>query len=93
MTKFLPVSHVDGHDIFVGLELGSRISIINVNLKMGAQIFRGGINISRDKQSRSTTKNRFTSFSADYTGFVVSVGFSLGTKDAKGSNVLRVFHL
>lgn len=93
MTKFLPLSHMDGHDIFIGIELGSRISIFNMNLKMGAQIFKGGFNVLREKQSGSTVKDLFASFSTEYTGFVVSIGFTLGAKDAKGSNVLRVFHL
>lgn len=89
--KIISLSHVDGHDIFAGLEITSRFPVFNLNIKAGAQIFMGHYNIWRDRQSSSNTKERWSVFPSNYTGFVVSVGFTLGTKDSKGNNLLRLW--
>lgn len=90
-SKIVSLSHVHGHDIFAGIELTTRFQVFNLNLKMGAQIFSGEYLIQREKKSSSNTQNLITAFPAQYAGFVISAGISLGTKDNRGNNLLRVW--
>lgn len=85
-------SHLSGTDIFVGAEVCSRLHSINFNLKCGVQIFKGEANYYRKGQSGSGNNDSdWYHKSIDRSQFVVSVGFTLGGKDSKGNNYLRVF--
>ncbi len=81
---------MSGHDLFVGAEVSTRIPIANVNIKAGMQMYPGlTANIPNSKE---TANKDYYSQALDVpASFVVSVGFSLGSKDAKGNNILRVF--
>ena len=92
--NFLPFSYVSGHDIFVGLEMSSRFPFFNVNLKTGLQMYKAlEANLYAQGLSQSReVKDNFVKQSMDYPYmFVMSVGFSLGGRDSKGNNILRVF--
>lgn len=92
MVTFLPLSHMSGHDIFVGVELSSFLPIFNVNVKVGLQNFIGNRNFyAPSATDRSVSKESFVIQPYNTTAFVVSVGFSLGGWDAKGKNLIRVF--
>lgn len=101
LKNFLGFSHVVGHDLFVGAEVSSCIPVFNLKLKAGVQIYPGGLTANFYKGSNSS--NGSDSMSSRYVSlpmqgvppaqFVVSLGFTLGGKDAKGENIWRVFHL
>ena len=85
-------THISGADIFVGAEVCSRLHSININLKCGIQVFKGEANYYVKGQSNSGSKDYdWYHKNIDRSQFVVSVGFSLGGKDSKGNNYLRVF--
>lgn len=89
-------SHVVGHDIFIGAELSSRIPILNVSLRAGIQMYKGlTANIYDSSLSTSTdlSKNYIIMpvSGIPESMFVISASFSLGGKDSKGNNILRVF--
>ncbi len=84
LTKVLTFSHASGHEGFVGLELSTRIPVFNASLRLGWEIFRGEHNIYQKGNSFHTT-------SMSTNQFVMSVAASLGGKDSKGVNVLRIW--
>lgn len=98
LVKLLPMTHMSGHDIFVGGELSSRIPIFNGYIRAGLQAFYGQANICRPTgvvKSSSSVVERYIiePYVIPYNNaqFVVSVGIKLGTRDSKGLNILRVF--
>lgn len=100
VSSFLPLSHMSGHDIFIGAELSSRIPIFNANLRMGFQSFYGQANICRPAGGSSfsfdNARYRFigpVNYEVPFNNaeFVVSIGFTLGGKDSKGNSILRIF--
>lgn len=93
VKSFLPLSHFDGHEMFFGLEASSRIPVFNANLRMGFSILKGNTNIYREPNSNRDikTKNRFVTNKLNATTFTIAIGFTLGTRDSKGQNILRVF--
>ena len=100
VSSFIPMTHMSGHDIFLGAEISSRIPIFNANIRFGLQSFYGQANICRptaqNSSSGGNTKTRFGDpvsyvVPLNQAEFVVTIGFTLGTKDSKGNSVLRVF--
>jgi hypothetical protein len=95
LTKFLPFSHIGGQEIFIGVEVTSRINCFNVNFKLGKEIYKGNYNIyMNNKQTAapdSGQDKKFVSNAFELNGFVFKAGFSLGRKKIKGNNMLRVF--
>ena len=89
-------SHVVGHDIFIGAELSSRIPILNVSIRAGVQMYKGlTANIFDSSLSTSTDLSKsyiiMPVSGIPESMFVISASFSLGGKDSKGNNILRVF--
>ena len=88
---------MSGHNVFLGLELNSRIPVINAHIKAGVEAFMGQANIARPgKISTATVDYHYVDVpyktqSIDDLQFVVSVGFTLGGKEARGQNILRIF--
>lgn len=80
-------THLAGADIFVGAELSSRIPILNASLKLGMQMFKGNAEFAYDKDNSKGVYEK----KIDTAQFVVTLGFSLGDRDSKGNNILRVF--
>ncbi|MBR4772770.1 MAG: PEGA domain-containing protein [Bacteroidales bacterium] len=101
VSSFIPMTHMSGHDIFLGAEISSRIPIFNANIRFGLQSFYGQANICRPTATATSstggnTKSRFGDPVAyvvplSQAEFVVTIGFTLGTKDSKGNSILRVF--
>ncbi len=96
ITKYIPSHHVSGHDIFVGLELSSRLSVFNMNIKVGSKMLS---NISynfytKTSQNLSSGDETYSKYyykvPANLEQFVVSIGFTLGQNRAYGNNMLRV---
>ncbi len=89
-------SHIAGHDIFIGAELSSRIPVLNVSLRAGVQMYKGlTANIYDSSMSTSSDLSK-KYITMPVSGipesmFVVSVAVSLGGKDSKGNNIIRVF--
>ena len=88
--KILTLPFMSGHDLFVGAEVSTRIPIANVNIKAGMQMYPG-LTANIPNSNDSTTKEYYSQALNVPASFVISVGFSLGSKDAKGNNILRVF--
>ena len=91
--SFLTFSHVSGHDLFVGAEISSRTPVLNINLRMGMQMYpnmkahlycKPGNGIGSSEGYETINMNLPTAL-------VVSVGFSLGSMKSKGNNILRIF--
>ena len=103
VSSFIPLTHMSGHDIFLGAEISSRLPIFNANIRFGLQSFYGQANICRPTAASNATtsqlgdaKKRFGDPVAyvvpiSQAEFVVTIGFTLGSKDSKGNSILRVF--
>ena len=100
VSSFIPMTHMSGQDIFLGAEISSRIPIFNANIRFGLQSFYGQANICRPTANTTASggnaKSRFGDpvsyvVPLSQAEFVVTIGFTLGTKDSKGNSVLRVF--
>ena len=90
LTDFLPMSHVNGQEMFFGIELSSRISYLNVNMKLGKEIYKGNYNFYvNDRGNKSADK--FYSEKFDFSGMVFTLGFTLGDHVSNGNNMLRVW--
>ena len=85
----LNVNYINCKDIFFGVEIGSRIPVIDARLKVGYRIMEGSMNF----YGASEAKNQYLSVPFDFSGFSASIGISLGDRDAKGAETLRVFFL
>ncbi|MBR5723880.1 MAG: BACON domain-containing protein [Bacteroidales bacterium] len=92
--KIIPISYMSGHDVFIGAEVSTRFPIMNVNLKAGMQMYpnlQANIYSSDYKAASGEQANFFVQDVPVPSMFVVTIGFSLGSKDSKGNNILRVF--
>ena len=97
----IALSHMSGHDFFLGLELNSRIPVINAHLQAGVEGFVGQANIMRPGELPAAFKNNKSDFryatvpfgiqGLNDLQFVVSLGFTLGGNGSRGQNVLRIF--
>lgn len=96
------ISHMSGHDFFVGLELNSRIPVINAHLQAGLEGFVGQANIVRPGDLPDAFRDNKTAFryataetpkiqGFNDLQFVVSLGFTLGGNGSRGQNILRIF--
>lgn len=83
------VNHVSGHEVFVGLEISSRISAFNFNLKIGQESFKGNYNFSYEKKF-----DKYAYHVVPFTlgQFGIKAGFTLGQKPSKGNNMIRLWH-
>ena len=91
VTKMLPLNHVDGSEMFFGIEVSSRISCLNANIKLGKEIYNGNYNFRVDKKE-DDTKSKFSSQGFDFNGVVLSIGFTLGRHISRGNNMLRAWY-
>lgn len=102
MDSKLSFTHMSGHDAFLGVEFNSRIPVFNVHVKAGIEGFFGQANIRRPGNLPKTGGNQekteyryvtipYTVNSLDDLQFVVSVGFTLGSSQCRGQNILRIF--
>lgn len=82
-------TYVDMTDIFFGLEFHSRIPVLNASFKVGYRSMKGNANIFQEEGR----EKGYMSTPFDNSGIMASVGFTLGGKDSKGANILRVFYL
>ncbi len=96
VTKFSTFNHVSGQDIFV--ELASRISAFNVNIKIGSKVLSDiSYNIYKKSNQQvainigSDYSNYYHTVPAQLEQFVVSIGFTLGQGRGYGNNILRLF--
>ncbi len=85
-------SHMEGHDVFIGGEINSRIKVINAHVKAGMQGYWGKANICRPGEIKNETPDtRFVSVPYKNVQFVVTLGFTLGVGGTRGQNILRIF--
>lgn len=81
--------HITGHEGFLGLELSSRISVFNLNIKIGQEIFKGDyvFHYYKDKTRRGFIKTPF-----EVNNLCMKLGFTLGNKPSKGNNMIRLWY-
>jgi hypothetical protein len=97
LTSFMPMSHIDGSQMFFGIEISSRISCFNVNLKLGQEIYNGNYNflVNEDEQTMTSptgsSADKFYKKPFELSNFVCKIGFTLGEKRSKGNNMLRLW--
>ena len=97
MDSRFAYSHMSGHEAFLGLELNTRIPVANVHVKAGMEGFFGQANIRRPGSLKSDrTEYRYVTIpytvnSINDLQFVVAVGFTIGSNQSRGQNVLRIF--
>ena len=87
--KSINFNYVDLTDIFIGLELHSRLPVFNASFRLGYRSLSGHANIY-NKESRPAG---FDVFPFSSSGVIASMNFSLGGKNSKGANTIRVFYL
>lgn len=85
MLEGMKFPYVNMTDIFLGLEFNTRFPVLNASFRVGYRSMKGNANIFGTKQ--------YDSYPFDNSGIMASVAFSLGGKDSKGANILRVFYL
>ena len=94
LTKVIPYSHVSGQDIFCGIELSSRISVLNANIKIGQQkLIDGKYNFLVTPSSEFSFANhsgKYNIVAFNQSQFIISIGFTLGQSPARGNNMIRV---
>lgn len=90
LPDVIPFSHITGTEKFYGVEIGTRISHLNVNLKIGKEIFNGDYNYCLPKVS-TETKNTYIAMPVAMNNIVISIGFTLGQKVAHSNNMLRLW--
>ena len=81
--------YIDMTDIFLGLEVHSRLPVLNARFKVGYRMMKGNANI----YTGDGRKSSYQSHPFDNSGIMASIGFSLGGRDSKGAHILRVFYL
>ncbi|MBR4809107.1 MAG: PEGA domain-containing protein [Bacteroidales bacterium] len=97
LSKIFSFSHMSGHEVFLGAEINSRLPIFNGHLKIGMEGLFGQANIyytGQIPETETTFKKEqfyYTEALEQPIRFVVGLGFTIGGKEAKGQNMLRVF--
>ena len=96
LSKIFSFSHMSGHDVFVGAEVNSRLPIFNGHLKVGMEGFFGQANLLHPGKAPEGVTVRSEQFYveekvANPIRFVVGLGITIGGREAKGQNILRVF--
>ena len=71
-------------DYFYGLEISSRISYFNANVKIGQQMFNGDINIWDNANEEYSDK-----INVNVHDFIISVGITISGKVFRSNNMLR----
>ena len=90
--------HFEGHDLFAGLEMGTRFKGLNFYLRAGLQYLNGNrvyyySTYSKPQADGTGGGNviRHTDFMPlEQTAFVINVGIDIGGRGAKGQNILRL---
>ena len=92
LKQIVGFSHITGHDVFVGVEVASRIRYINVGLKAGWQMYPDlTANLYNNvNNSKNDVKDNYIECPMNVPNmFVVGVELSLG---GKGKSIWRVFY-
>ena len=83
------VNHVSGTETFVGLELTSRISAFNLNVKIGNENFNGDYKFTYEKALYSYSYYKVP-FKLDNLG--IKIGITLGQKVSRSNNMIRLWN-
>lgn len=94
LIKYIPFNHVSGQQMFFGIEISSRISVLNANIKIGKQILTGGkynfLVVPSEDFSLEDHTDKYNVVETKMSQFIVSVGFTLGDKVSRSNNMLRI---
>ena len=84
-------THFSGHDLFVGLEAGSRIKVLNASIRMGIQYLNGSRNYYLFQFNDTDTKAHYESYDVNRLSFVIGCNICLGTGSSRGYNIWRLY--
>ncbi|MDR1682827.1 MAG: PEGA domain-containing protein [Candidatus Symbiothrix sp.] len=94
LIEEIPFSYIDGHEMFLGVELSTRISYFNVNIKIGQERVKGHYNFLQKNEegtSRSSTSFNFFREAFALTNTGITIGFTFGEKLAESNNIFRLW--
>jgi len=77
--------------MFFGIEFSSRISYLNVNMKLGKELYKGNYNFYINEKAKDAS-DKFYSEKFDFSGIVFTLGFTLGDHISRGNNMLRIWN-
>ena len=89
ILETMSFNYVDMTDVFVGLELHSRLPVLNASFKVGYRMMKGNANFYHKEPGNKG----YRSVPFDNSGMMAGMAFTLGGRDSKGANILRVFYL
>ena len=87
--SWMTFNYVNMRDLFFGLEFHSRFPVLNANFKIGYRSLKGGVNL----YNKNGKNSGYDVSPFEFGGIMASIGFTLGGKESKGANILRVFYL
>lgn len=87
--RWMTFNYVNMRDLFFGLEFHSRFPVLNANFKIGYRSLKGGVNL----YNKNGKNSGYDVSPFEFGGIMASIGFTLGGKESKGANILRVFYL
>ncbi len=90
LTKYIAFNHISGTEYFYGVEFGTRLSTLNMNVKFGKKVLTGNYNIY-GSTNPSTLEIKYTNIPLTFDNYVFSVGFTLGRKASKSNNMFRLW--
>lgn len=89
LSSLLDIDHVEGTEVFVSIEVSTRISYFNVNFKLGQELFNGHYYFVDNKDAEDGKENK-PPLKVGRTVF--SVGLTLGgQKVYKSNNLFRLW--
>lgn len=95
LEGILSMNHVSGSDIFIGIELSTRISYFNVNVKFGQKIFTGNYHFHNEDSNgdaeNGSIRNKFDTRKFEISKTVLSIGFVLGEHKTRSNNMFRLW--
>jgi hypothetical protein len=85
------VNFFDFHDAsmltyFYGIEISTRLSVFNLNVKLGQQVMEGEVNVWDKEQGEYTNF-----FDINEDNFIVSFGFTLNGRVSGSNNMFRLW--
>ena len=89
ILKSIAFNYIDMTDIFVGLELHSRLPVFNGSFRVGYRTLKGHANI----YNKEIKPAGYESYPFSSSGVIASMNFALGGRNSKGANTIRVFYL
>ena len=84
--------HYEGHELFAGVEIGSRIRYFNMYVRSGIQYLNGERRYTYSiPNANGDYKHKADGVPVNHLMFITTISVNFGWREAKGQNILRVF--